>query len=187
MNGIKKLKIAGLAGSLRRGSFNRAALKAAIELQPADLDIEIVELGELPLYNDDIRAEGFPPGVNAYREKIRNCDAVLFATPEFNYSVSAPLKNAIDWGSRMPDPPFSGKLAAMISASAGPLGGVRAQYQLRHMCVSLNCFVMNTPQVYIGDAGKKFDAGLKLTDAGIRTELEKFLAAFRDFVVRFRR
>jgi chromate reductase, NAD(P)H dehydrogenase (quinone) len=187
MNGSKKLKVAGVAGSLRQGSFNRAALKAAIELQPAELDIEIVELGELPLYNDDIRVEGYPPSVHAYREKIRACDGVLFATPEFNYSVSAPLKNAIDWGSRIPDPPYVGKPAAMISASVAPLGGVRAQYHLRHMCVSLNCFVMNTPQIYIGEAAKKFDAGLKLTDAGIRADLAKFLAAFRDYILRLQR
>jgi len=187
MNGVKKLKVAGIAGSLRKGSFNRAALKAAIELQPADMAIEIIELGELPLYNDDIRTEGYPPAVNAYREKIRTADGVLFATPEFNYSVSAPLKNAIDWGSRIPEPPFVGKPAAMISASVAPVGGVRAQYHLRHMCVSLNCFVMNTPQVYIGDAAKKFDADLKLTDAGVRGELTKFLAAFRDYILRLQR
>jgi chromate reductase len=187
MNGTKKLKIAGLAGSLRKGSLNRATLKTAIEIAPPELDIEIVELGGLPLYDDDIRAEGYPRAVQEFREKIRLCDAVLFATPEFNYSVSAPLKNAIDWGSRVPEPPFSGKLAGMVSASAGPLGGVRAQFALRHMCVSLNCFVMNTPQFYIANAGKKFDAGLKLTDADIEAELGRFLAAFRDFILRFRR
>jgi len=187
MRSSKKLKIAGLAGSLRQGSINRATLQAAVEAQPAEMDIEIVELGDLPLYNDDIRADGFPPSVNAFREKLRHCDGVLFSTPEFNYSVSAAMKNAIDWGSRMPDPPFSGKPAAMISASAGPLGGVRAQFALRHMCVSLNCFVMNTPQFYIGNAAKKFDAGLKLADADIRAELGRFLAAFRDFVLRFQR
>ncbi|MDE2228075.1 MAG: NAD(P)H-dependent oxidoreductase [Alphaproteobacteria bacterium] len=152
------LKIASIAGSLRKCSFNRAALKAVIELAPADMAIAIVELGDLPLYNDDIRVEGYPPAVHAYRETIRAADGVLFATPEFNYSVSAPLKNAIDWGSRIPDPPYVGKATAIISASAGPVGGVRAQLQLRHMCVSLNCFCMNQPQVYIGEAPKKFDA-----------------------------
>jgi chromate reductase len=187
MSGTKKLKIAGLAGSPRQASINRATLRAAVELQPAEMDIEIVELGGLPLYDDDIRAEGYPQAVAAYREKLRACDGVLFSTPEFNYSVSAAMKNAIDWGSRMPDPPFAGKPAAMISASAGPLGGVRAQFALRQMCVSLDCFVMNTPQFYIGNAAKKFDAGLKLADADIRSELGRFLAAFRDFILRFRR
>jgi len=183
----EKLKIAGIAGSLRKGSYNRAALKAAIELAPADLAIEIVELHDLPMYDDDIRVGGYPPPVNAYREKIRAADGVLFATPEFNYSVSAPMKNAIDWASRIPDPPFVGKATAIISASVSPLGGVRAQYHLRHMCVSLNCFCMNTPQVYIGDAKNKFDAALKLTDAGVRGELEKFLAAFGDYIRRLKR
>ena len=182
-----QLKIVGIAGSLRKGSFNRAALKAAIELAPAGMTIEIVELGALPLYNDDIRVEGYPPAVHAYRETIRAADGVLFATPEFNYSVSAPLKNAIDWGSRIPDPPYVGKAIAMMSASVAPLGGVRAQYHLRHMCVSLNCFCMNQPQIYIGDAAKKFDTNLKLIDQGVRDDLAKFLAAFRDYVLRLRR
>src|SRR5487761_102874 len=139
------LKISGIAGSLRKGSFNRATLKAAVELAPPGMTIEIIELGALP------------------------------------------LKNAIDWGSRIPDPPYVGKATAMISASVSPVGGVRAQYHLRHMCVSLNCFCMNTPQVYIGDAAKKFDANLKLIDAGVREELTKFLAAFRDYIVRLKR
>jgi len=187
MTAAPQLNIAGIAGSLRKGSFNRAALKAAAELAPPGMTIEIVELGALPLYNDDIRVEGYPPAVHAYRETIRAADGVLFATPEFNYSVSAPLKNAIDWGSRIPDPPYVGKATAMISASVSPVGGVRAQYHLRHMCVSLNCFCMNTPQVYIGDAAKKFDANLKLIDTGVRDELARFLAAFRDYVVRLQR
>jgi chromate reductase len=187
MNTTPHLKIAGIAGSLRQGSFNRAALKAAIGLAPPGMTIEIVELGDLPLYNDDIRVEGYPPAVHAYRETIRAADGVLFATPEFNYSVSAPLKNAIDWGSRIPDPPYVGKATAIISASVSPVGGVRAQYHLRHMCVSLNCFCMNTPQVYIGDAAKKFDANLTLVDSGVRDELARFLAAFRDYVLRLKR
>ncbi len=187
MNDTPQLRIAGLAGSLRRGSYNRAALKAAIELAPAGMTIEIIELGALPLYNDDIRVEGYPPAVHAYREKIRGADGVLFATPEFNYSVSAPLKNAIDWGSRVPDPPYVGKATAIISASVSPIGGARAQYHLRHMCVSLNCFCMNQPQVYIGEAAKKFDAGLKLIDQNVRDELAKFLVAFRDYVIRLKR
>jgi chromate reductase len=182
-----KIKVAAIAGSLRKGSFNRAALKAAIELAPLEMTIEIVEVGDLPLYDDDIRVEGYPPPVHAYREKIRAADAILFATPEFNYSVSAPLKNAIDWGSRVPEPPYNGKPAAMISASVAPVGGVRAQYHLRHMCVGLNCFVMNTPQVYIGEAAKKFDANLKLIDEGVRGELTKFLAAFKDYIRRLQR
>jgi len=187
MTAAPPLKIAGIAGSLRKGSYNRAALKAAVELAPPGMTIEIVELGALPLYNDDIRAEGYPPAVHAYRETIRTADGVLFATPEFNYSVSAPLKNAIDWGSRVPDPPYVGKATAIISASVSPVGGVRAQYHLRHMCVSLNCFCMNQPQVYIGDAAKKFDANLKLIEQGVREELTKFLAAFRDYVIRLKR
>ena len=187
MSTTPHLKIAGIAGSLRQGSFNRAALKAAIGLAPPDMTIELVELGDLPLYNDDIRVEGYPPAVHAYRETIRAADGVLFATPEFNYSVSAPLKNAIDWGSRIPDPPYVGKATAIISASVSPVGGVRAQYHLRHMCVSLNCFCMNTPQVYIGEAAKKFDANLTLVDPGVRDELTKFLAAFRDYVLRLKR
>lgn len=181
------LKVAGISGSLRKGSTNSAAIRAAIELAPSGVTIEQIGIGDLPLYNDDIRVEGYPPSVRAYREKIAAADAVLFATPEFNYSVSAPLKNAIDWGSRVPDPPYNGKPIGIISASVSPLGGVRAQYHLRHMCVSLNGLVMNTPQVYIGEAPKKLDADFKLVDPATREAIAQFLAAFKDFALRFKR
>ena len=170
-------KIIAISGSLRKGSYNTAALRAAQELAPAGVTIEIAEIGDLPLYNDDIREEGYPASVQRLRKQIAEADAVMFATPEYNYAVSAPLKNAFDWVSRPPEQPLMNKAVAIVSASSGPLGGVRAQYNLRHMFVSTNSFCVNVPQVVIGSAGQKFDADGKFTDQMGRDLLKQLIEA----------
>jgi len=178
--------VLGMSGSLRKASFNTAALRAAGELLPEGMRLETADLRPLPHYDDDVRLQGYPPVVQAFRDRIKAADAILFVTPEYNYSVSGVLKNAIDWASRPPDQPFNWKPCAIISASGSLLGGVRAQYHLRHMCVSLNCFPLNQPQVYITEAPKKFDAEGKLTDQSARdlirqlmTELKRFALALK--------
>ncbi|MBM3607382.1 MAG: NAD(P)H-dependent oxidoreductase [Alphaproteobacteria bacterium] len=170
-------KIIALSGSLRKKSFNTAALRAAQEVAPQGVTIEIAELGDLPLYNDDIRENAYPESVMRLRRQIAEADAVLFATPEYNYAVAAPLKNAFDWCSRPPEQPLNNKAVAILSASMGPLGGVRAQYNLRHMFVSTNSFCVNTPQVVIGSAQTKFDENGKFTDQVGRDLLKQLIEA----------
>lgn len=169
------IKVLGLAGSLRRGSYNRMALNAAVELKPADMEIEIFDLAPIPLYNEDVRARGFPPVVEKLREKIRSADALLIATPEYNYSLPGVLKNAIDWASRPPDQPFDDKPVAILGASGGLGGTIRAQYDLRRACVFLNMHPVNKPEVFIAQAQNKFDAAGRLTDETARLLIVQLL------------
>ena len=157
-----------MVGSLRKGSYNKLALKAAMELKPAGMEIEQAEIGDLPLYNDDLREPGYPPTVHRLRDQIRAADALLFVTPEYNYSVPGVLKNAIDWASRPPDQPLEGKPAAIMGASPGRLGTARAQYHLRQICVFVNVLPLNRPEVMLAGAAKLFDAEGRLTDEPTR-------------------
>lgn len=176
------LKVLGISGSLRKGSYNSAALRAAAELAPAGMTVEIFDrVGELPLYDEDERQKGFPPAAEALRAQIRAADALLFATPEYNYSTSGVLKNAIDWASRPPEQPFQGKPIAMIGASAGVLGTARAQYHLRQCFIFLDGRLLNRPEVFIGQAPQKFDADGRLTDEGTRKILGEMLQALADW------
>lgn len=158
------LKVLAIAGSLRKGSFNKLLLRNAIELKPADMDIESFDITPIPVYNEDVREQGFPPAVESLREKIRAADALLFVTPEYNYSVPGVLKNAIDWASRPPEQPFNDKPVAIMGASGSVLGTARAQYHLRQTCVFLNTHPINKPEVFVAMAGSKFDADGRLTD-----------------------
>ncbi len=186
MSGSETVKILGISGSLRRASFNTMALRAAAELAPAGMSIDICDIGDLPLYNDDVRAAGFPPAVQSLRDRIKAADGLLFATPEYNYSVPGVLKNAIDWASRPPEQPFDGKPIAVMGASPGALGSVRAQYHLRQCFIFLNGHILNRPEVMIGAAGSKFDADGKLTDQATRDFLAAMLVAFKAWTLRMR-
>ena len=170
-------KILGLCGSLRKGSYNRMALNAVRELLPPGMTLDTHDLGALPLYNEDVRNENFPAPARELCEKIAAADAVLFVSPEYNYSIPGVLKNAIDWASRAPVPPFNGKPVAIIGASPGNIGTARMQYHLRQVCVFLNAYPMNKPEVMIGKANEKFDASGKLTDQPTREFIGKFLVA----------
>src|SRR5437763_16748634 len=141
------IKVLGICGSLRKSSFNMAALGTAIELKPAGMSVEVAEISTIPLYNEDVRAQGFPPPVQKLRDQIAAADALLFACPEYNYSMSGVLKNAIDWASRPPDQPFAGKPCAIIRAAAGMAGSARAQYDLRRSCVLLHIHTLNMPEI----------------------------------------
>jgi len=186
-DGQDALKVLGISGSLRKGSFNTMALRAAQGLAPAGMTIETAEVGNLPLYNDDIRAAGYPPVVQAFRDKIAAADALLFVTPEYNYSISGVLKNAIDWGSRPPSQPFDGKPVAIMGASGGVLGTARAQYHLRQMCVFLNMLPVNKPEVMIGQAQTRFDAAGNLTDETTRGLVKQLLESLRDWTLVLKR
>ncbi|MHB8404470.1 MAG: NADPH-dependent FMN reductase [Gammaproteobacteria bacterium] len=169
------LKVIAFAGSLRKASYNRLALKAAMELQPAGMEIESFDIASIPIYNEDLREMGFPPVVETFREKIRAADALLMVTPEYNYSMPGVLKNAIDWASRPPDQPFNDKPAAIMGASGSLLGTVRAQYDLRRSCVFLNMHLINKPEVMIAQAHNKFDASGRLTDETTRKLIAELL------------
>ena len=177
MSDAKGINVLAICGSLRAGSYNRAALRAAIELKPPGMMIETADIGAFPLYNEDVRAQGFPPSVEKLRRQIAAADALLFVTPEYNYSMSGVLKNAIDWASRPPDQPFAGKPVAIMGAAAGMAGSARAQYDLRRSCVFLDMHPLNKPEVLIGQAQTKFDAEGRFTDEVGRGLIRDLLVA----------
>lgn len=163
----EKVKVLGIAGSLRKGSYNRALLHAAQELAPEDMDIQIFDnetLTLIPPYNEDVRELGDPETVEILKREIKRADALLFAIPEYNYSMSGVLKNAIDWASRPPsESPLDGKPVALMGASTGTSGTMRAQMHFRQSCVFTNMFPLNKPQVFVSRAGEKFSHDGKLT------------------------
>ena len=170
-----KVRILGITGSLRRESYNRSALRAAIDLVPAGAAIETFELDEIPIFNQDYENDP-PPAVVEFKQRIREADAILFVTPEYNYSIPGVLKNAIDWASRPAgDNAWSGKAAAVMGASPGFLGTARAQYHLRQMFVSLNLFAVNQPEVMIGNAHERFDEQGKLKDDRTKEKIGELL------------
>jgi chromate reductase len=158
------IKILGMSGSLRKGSYNASALRAAQKLVPAGATMETFDIAPIPLYNEDVKAAGFPAPVQALRDKIAAADALLIVTPEYNYSIPGVLKNAIDWASRPPNQPFNEKPIAIMGASPGMLGSARAQYHLRQCFVFLNAHLVNKPEVMIAAANTKFNEAGELTD-----------------------
>src|SRR5437660_1237689 len=154
----KPVQVLGIAGSLRRASYNRAALRAAADLLPPGATLDVFELDGIPGFNQD--EEQSPPAkVVELKRRVREADAILFVTPEYNYSVPGVLKDAIDWGSRpYGDSAWSGKPAAIMGASVGAIATARAQYHLRQIMVFLNMFPINQPEVMIGQAATRFDA-----------------------------
>jgi chromate reductase, NAD(P)H dehydrogenase (quinone) len=181
MSDAKGINVLAICGSLRAGSYNRAALRTAIELKPPGMTIETADIGSLPLYNEDVRAQGFPAPVETLRRQIASADALLFVTPEYNYSMSGVLKNAIDWASRPPDQPFAGKPVAIMGAGAGMAGTARAQYDLRRCCVFLDMHPLNKPEVLIGQAQTKFDAEGRFTDEVGRGLIRDLLVALEQW------
>jgi len=173
----KEVSIFGFAGSLRKGSYNRAMLRAAAELLPEGARLEVFELDEIPPFNQDLEKK-MPEIVKEFKAKIRAADAILIATPEHNYSVPGVLKNAIDWASRpYGDNSFEGKPVAIMSASTGMLGGVRAQYHLRQTFVFLDMQPVNRPEVIVTFAGQKIDEQGRLTDETTRKIVKQLLEA----------
>ncbi len=173
----KEIHILGIAGSVREGSYNKQLLRAARELLPEGMRLEIYAgLEEIPPYNDDVRKAGYPEVVQEFRDQIRNADALLIATPEYNFSVPGVLKNAIDWASRPPDQPFNGKPTAIMGASQGFFGTARAQMHLRQICLSNNQYVVNKPEVLLMRAQDgKFDEEGRLVNEAARLFLGQLL------------
>jgi len=162
------------------------ALRTAGELMPPGLKLRITSIAELPIYNFDVQEKGFPASVTQLRDEILAADALLFASPEYNWSVGAPLKNAIDWMSRFQPPPFQNKPAALFSATTGPMGGSRGQYDLRRILAGLGVHWLAKPEVFIGMAAGKFADG-KLTDETTRKFLADQMIAFEDWIKRMKR
>jgi chromate reductase len=153
----KPVRILGIAGSLRQKSYNRAALRAATQLVPEGGNLATIDLDGIPVFNQD-EEQNLPAKVVELKQRIREADAILIVTPEYNYSVPGVLKNAIDWASRPHgDSSWSGKQVAIMGASVGTLGTARAQYHLRQMFVFLNMFPVNQPEVMIAKAAERFD------------------------------
>jgi chromate reductase len=178
------LKVLGISGSLRKASFNTAALKACMELMPAGMTMTIARLDDLPIFNQDVFDAGLPESVKRFRSEVASADGLLIASPEYNFSLSAALKNAIDWASRPPNQAFQDKPIAVFSASAGPMGGARVQYDLRRILGQLWGHVLPRPEVFIGSAASKFDAQGRLTDETTRKFLTDLMAGLRDWIVR---
>jgi chromate reductase len=171
----KKVHILGFAGSLRKQSYNKAILAAAFEMVPDDATIEIFDLEGIPPFNQDLESQP-PEKVKEFKTKIRAADAILIATPEYNYSIPGVLKNAIDWASRpYGDNAFDGKPVAIMGASIGMLGTARAQYDLRRCFVFLNMFPLNQPEVMVPFAQDKIDGNGRLTDEKTRKKIRELL------------
>ena len=174
---MASLKVLAISGSLRKGSYNTAAIRAAIEVTPEGMELELLTLPDLPIYDADIQAEGFPPTVTDLGDKIRAAAPLLIASPEYNYSIPGGLKNAIDWVSRLPNQPFAQKPIALMGASMSLLGAARAQYHLRQTFVFLDALPINKPEVFITLAQTKFDAEGRLTDEATRGFIRALLEA----------
>jgi chromate reductase len=174
--------VAVIVGSLRVDSFNRKMARALAELAPESLKLEIVEIGQLPLYNQD-DDESPPAAFTAFRQRVKAADAVLFVTPEYNRSVPGVLKNAIDVGSRpYGQSAWEGKPGAIVSVSPGAYGGFGANHHLRQSLVFLNVPVLQQPEAYIGGAADLFDADGRLTSERTRAYMRKFMAAFAAWI-----
>lgn len=180
------IRVLGICGSLRKASHNMAALRAAGENMPAGMTLTIVPITGIPVYNADDQASGWPQAVQQLGEAIRAADAVLIASPEYNFTIPGGLKNALDWVSRLPNQPFGQKPVALMGASAGKLGTSRMQYDLRKCLQFLDAFVLNKPEVFIGGAAECFDSAGVLTHAGTRAVLTDQMLALHGWVRRLR-
>ena len=182
----KPVKILGFVGSLRKGSYNRALMRAALELAPKDAVMEVFDLAGIPAFNQDL--ENHPPkAVKDFKFKIRQADALLIASPEYNYSVPGVLKNAIDWASRpYGDNAFEGKPVAIMSASIGHLGGARAQYHLRQSFVFLDMHPLNRPEVMMPFAADNVDADGNVTNEQTRQLIRELLEALMAWTMKLK-
>jgi chromate reductase len=182
---MTELRILGVAGSLRKASYNRALLRAAQELAPDAAHVEIFDLDGIPLYSGDVEAEGLPARVVEFKQAIAAADALLISTPEYNHGVPGVLKNAIDWASRPSgQSPLADKPTGIVGASPGMGGTVRCQGQLRQTLKALNCHALDQPEYLLPHCNDKFDGNGKLIDAASRDRLRQYLDALRDWTRR---
>ena len=182
-----EVNMLGFAGSLRRQSYNRAALRAAVKVVPSGITLNTFDLDGIPPFNQDHEKEP-PPAVRQFKTEIVKADAILIVTPEYNYSVPGVLKNAIDWASRpYGDSAWDRKPVGIMGASVGMLGTGRAQYHLRQMFVFLNMFPLNQPEVMIANADEKFDDGGNLKDENTAQKIRELLEALADWARRLKK
>jgi len=178
-----RLHVLGISGSLRQGSYNSALLRTVTELMPPGMTLEIFDLAPLPIFNAD-HEKPFPEAVLEFRTRLAQADALLIATPEYNSSISGALKNAIDWASRSPQPPLNGKPVAMIGASTGNFGTLRAQLHLRQILTHVGALPLGKPEVLVARAEQVFDAEGKLVDEAARGFLRDLLTALAGWIQR---
>jgi chromate reductase, NAD(P)H dehydrogenase (quinone) len=181
------LNVLSICGSLRRGSYNAMVERALPGLAPAGMTINSApSFAKFPIYNADIQTgEGFPASVKGLADSIRAADGVVFVTPEYNFSIPGGLKNALDWVSRLPDQPFAGKPVAIQSASPGPVGGARVQYDLRKTMVFLDALTLNKPEIFVSNVKARVNEETgELTDETTRDFIRQQLAAFAKFIAR---
>jgi chromate reductase len=179
------INVVSLCGSLRKGSYNRIVMNALPGLAPEGMQIkEAPPFTEFPLYNADIQnSSGFPAPVQVLADAIRAAAGVVICSPEYNFGIPGGLKNAIDWVSRLPNQPFAGKPVALQSASPGPVGGARVQYDLRRTFVFLDAFTLNKPEVFIGNCAQRIDEKTgQITDEATTNFIKQQLAAFAKFI-----
>lgn len=181
---MKNLHILGICGSLRRQSFNHRALQEAAQGMPAHMRMANASLSGIPLYDGDVEAQGIPAEVLRLAEEVRRADALLIASPEYNFSISGVLKNAIDWLSRTTPQPLKGKPVALLSVTPGPVGGARHQYELRKVLGCLEAIVLPRPEILIGLCASKFDAEGRLVDETTHRLLGEQMNAFDEWITR---
>jgi len=184
---MAKLAIAAFCGSLRAQSFNRSTLLLAGELMPSSMTMEEVAWRDVPPFDADVLAQGKPESVVRVSESVRRADGVLLVVPEYNFSIPGMFKNMIDWVSRGDDQPFAGKPVAILSATTGPVGGARMQYDLRRALLFMNAQALQKPEVFIGQAQTKFDAHGKCTDEATRKFVAAQMSAFENWIRACRR
>ena len=181
------LNILSICGSLRKGSFNAIVQRALPSLAPEGMTIKPApSFAEFPLYNADVQnSTGFPPAVNILADAIRAADGVIFCTPEYNFTIPGGLKNAIDWVSRLQNQPFAGKPVALQSASPGPVGGARVQYDMRKAMTFLDAHTLNKPEIFIGNCASKLDEKTgEIKDETTRNFIKQQLASFATYIAR---
>lgn len=187
MNGKPTIQVLAICGSLRKGSFNRMAMHYAMAHAPAGMNFSEGIIADLPLYNEDLREAGEPEAVTRLKQQVKGADALLFATPEYNYGTPGVLKNAIDWVSRPPTlSPFEGKPVAMLGASAGIFGTVRSQLQLRQTCLALNMLPVARPEVMISQAQNRFAEDGSLKDEATGKYIVQLIQALYDWTLRLK-
>jgi chromate reductase len=176
----------GISGSLRRRSYNSGALRTVASLLPDGVEYATADISGLPFYNTDVEQVGMPDTLVQFRAEIAAADALIFAVPEYNFSISGVLKNALEWLSRPPAPPAHGKPCAVFGASVSPLGTARGQFHFRHVAVSLNLIMVNAPHVDINDARSKFDTQGQLTDQSTLNSMRQLLGELKKLTIQLR-
>ncbi len=171
------MNIAAISGSFRENSINTGLIRALQSIAPEQVDIELIDYRDIPLYNQDVNQKGIPEAVQKVGDAIKAADAIIIATPEYNYSIPGVLKNAIDWLSRMPEQPFDSKPLGIVGASPSFMGTARAQVHLRQVLQYLNPQILNKPEILINNAFDKFDEQGRLQDEQTIAYLQEFMAA----------